>query len=204
MDRLQHGGLLSSSLEVRAAGNGSRTIKGKFPYGKRAVMHSGGNGRRPQKEEFAPRAFEFAVNDPKREIHLLVGHSYDQPLASRRAGTLTLRDTDEALFFDAEITPEIQQTTFWTNFWAAYTSNLMLGLSPGFRVAPPEVAPDAEETEEEDPEEGNALIRVIRHAVLFELSLVTRPAYEETEVEARSAFAAFEGNGFAHLRRWRV
>ena len=37
----------------------------------------------------------------------------------------------------------------------------------------------------EDPEEGNALIRTIFAAILFEMSIVTRPAYQGTELDMR-------------------
>ena len=43
---------------------------------------------------------------------------------------------------------------------------------------------------EEDPAEGTALIRVIFAALLYELSLVTRPAYDETEVETEERSAS--------------
>ena len=40
---------------------------------------------RQRKEKFAPHALDFAVKDETRPIHLLVGHSYDRPLAVRAA-----------------------------------------------------------------------------------------------------------------------
>ena len=63
---------------------------------------------------------------------------------------------------------------------------LSVGLSPGFNVPPPDVVPGAEELV---PEPGNpdVLIRIIHAAVLFELSIVTRPAYPESFVDLRSA-----------------
>ncbi|MDZ4394774.1 HK97 family phage prohead protease, partial [Cypionkella sp.] len=60
------------------------------------------------------------------------------------------------------------------------------GISPGFRVAPPEAVDKAEEVTEEDPSLGKALIRTIFAAVLFELSAVTRPAYDQTQLDQRS------------------
>ncbi len=176
----------AADLELRRARDGKRRLRGKFPYGKRAILDAGGRGRRPRKEEIGPRAFDFAINQPDREVHLLVGHSYDKPLARKLNGSLVLEDTDDALIFDAEIGEAIQQASYWIDFFAGFTAGLVVGLSPGFRVPPPETVPDAEETVEEDPAEGNALIRFIRHAVLAELSLVTRPAYAETTVEARA------------------
>lgn len=196
--------VFEAGLELRAAGDGSRRLSGRFPYRKRAVMDSGGNGRRPRKEEFGPRAFSYAVEDAERDIHLLIGHSFDKPLASRKAGTLSLRDGDDALAFEAILTPDILRTSFGQDFLAMFAAGLVGGISPGFRVAPPEAVAKAEETIEEDPVEGNALIRQIWAAVLFELSMVTRPAYHETETDLR-AFAppplvVPRANA---LRRWR-
>lgn len=200
------GPVFDAGLELRAAGDGTRRLKGRFPYKKRAVLDSGGNGRRPKKEEFAPKAFSFAVDDPERDIHLLIGHSFDKPLASKRAGTLILQDSAASLDFEAILTPDIQRTSWAMDFIAAFAAGLIGGISPGFRVAPPEVVDKPEETTEEDPRLGNALIRTIFAAVLFELSMVTRPAYDETEADLRSfSFDPVPRNGIIHpLSRWRL
>lgn len=182
-----------AGLELRRRGK-SRRLRGKFPYKKRAVLDAGGNGRRPKKEEFAPKAFSFAVEDPERDIHLLVGHSFDKPLASKKAGTLILTDTAEALKFEADLLPEVMETTWGKDFEASFAAGLIGGISPGFRVPPPEAVPNAEEVTEENPREGNALIRIINAAVLFELSVVTRPAYGETALELQGTAPA-QGSG---------
>lgn len=175
------------NLELRKrASHGLLQLQGRFPYNSRAVLHSGGNGRRPRKEQFAPRAFSYAVENEDRDIHFLVGHSFDRPLASRSAGTLDLTDTDEALTFTADITEDLQQAGYVQDFLRMLTAGLIGGISPGFRVAPPEAVENAETVEEEDPAEGKALIRTIFAAVLFELSAVTRPAYDETQIDQRS------------------
>ena len=164
------------ALEVRQEG---RTLGGRFRYGSTATMSDRG---RVRKESFAARAFSFAVDDPEREIHLLRGHSFDQPLASKRAGSLRLVDTDEALEFEATLPDE--QPTFMRDTVSMIRAGLVGGISPGFRVPPRDVVPGAEALE---PEPGNpdVQVRVIRAAVLFELSLVTRPAYPDTEVDLR-------------------
>jgi uncharacterized protein len=192
-------------LELRRAKDGAVRLRGKFPYGKRATISAGGRGRRPRKEEFAPKAFSFALEE-KREVHFLVGHSFDKPLASRGAGTLQLNDTDEALFVDADLTEEIQRASWVQDFLAGLAAGLMVGLSPGFRVPPPETVPDAEEVVEEDEGEGSALIRLIRAAVLFEISAVTRPAFEEATVEEARAFLRPDRHNAEVVRtlgRWR-
>jgi len=196
-------------LELRAARDGSRHLSGRFPYNSRAVLSDGGKSGRPKKEAFAPRAFAFRVDDPKADIHLLLGHSYDRPVASRSAGTMTLRDTDAALTFEAVITPEIQRASHVQDFLAMFAAGLVGGLSPGFRIPPPATVPDAESVVEEDPSEGRALIRTIFAALLYELSLVTVPAYKETNVEARNwqltAGGAILPDGLHRtLNRWRA
>lgn len=197
-------GAIFEGLELRREGDGTRRMRGKFPYRKRAVLSAGGNGRRPRKEEFAPGAFSFALNDPDRDIHFLLGHSFDHPLASRKNGTLIFTDTADALIFDATLTVQIQQASWVQDFLAGFAAGLIAGISPGFRIPPPEAVPDAEETIEEDPAEGNALIRIISAAVLFELSAVTRPAYEETEIEERAKDQLIQPDlRLETMRRWR-
>lgn len=177
-------------LELRRAADGATRLRGRFPYNKRAVLSDGGRTGRPQKEVIAPRAFAYRVDDPKEDIHLLVGHSYDRPLASRGAGTLDLLDSDEALTFTAIITPEMQRVSWVSDVMASIAAGLIVGLSPGFRIPPKRAVPDAEKVEDEgsDPANGmhNAIIRTIFAALLYEISLVTRPAYPETQVEARN------------------
>ena len=96
-----HGG----ALEVRRQRDGSTRLRGSFPYNSPAVLSDGGRTGRPRKEVIAPHAFAFRVNDPEKEIHLLLGHDFGQPLASKLTGTLKLEDTAKALLLDATITP---------------------------------------------------------------------------------------------------
>lgn len=196
----------SAGLELRAAGDGTRRLTGRFPYAKLAVIDAGGHGRRPRKEQFAPKAFSYAVEDAERDVHLLIGHSFDKPLASKKAGTLLLADSDEALTFDAVLTPDIQRTSWAQDFLASFAAGMIGGISPGFRVAPPEAVAKPEETTEENPQDGKALIRTIFAAVLFELSLVTRPAYAETDVNLRQFhWDRLPAQGAVYpLNRWRL
>lgn len=178
-------GLAFGTLELRAATRGKgKRLRGRFPYGKPAVLSDGGKKGRPKKEIIAPRAFAFRVERPEEEIHLLVGHDYGQPLASRGAGTLDLEDSDEALTFEAFIAPAVQRTSWWQDFEGAHAAGLVRGISPGFRIPPPRVAPEAEKVEAENPAQGIAMIRTIFEALLFELSVVTSAAYAEAMIDA--------------------
>lgn len=203
-------GFADGGLELRKRASGALALRGRFPYNKRAVLSDGGRTGRPKKEVIAPRAFAFRVNDPKEDIHFLVGHSYDRPLASRGAGTLELDDTPEALAFEASISEEMQQVSYVRDFLAALTAGLIMGLSPGFRIPPKRAVEEAETVEDEghDPENGahNAIIRTVHHALLYEISAVTRPAYDEAQIEARNWSPDFEWyvGGEAHpSSRWR-
>lgn len=193
-------------LELRKRASGAMLLHGRFPYGKRAVLSDGGRTGRPRKEVIAPRAFGYRVERAEEDIHLLIGHSYDRPLASRGAGTLDLADTDDALTFDASISVEMQQVSYVRDFLAGYAAGLIVGLSPGFRIPPERTVSNAETVEEENPSEGTALIRTIWQALLYEISVVTRPAYDETQLEARNWTPAPPAMSLNHKRgayRWR-
>ncbi len=177
----------NGGLTVRAEGDGSRVITGTFPYGVTATLSDGGrNGGRPRKERFKARAFSFRVDDPEADINLLVGHDFAKPLASKLTGSLSLKDADDALTFEARVAADVADTSHGRDALALINAGLAVGLSPGFRIPPQRAVEEAETVEDEDPAEGDAIIRTVNQALLYELSIVTRPAYKESQVEARS------------------
>lgn len=189
------GAYFADEMEVRRAGDGSTRLRGRFPYGKRAVLSDGGRTGRPKKEVIAPHAFKYRVDAPDKEIHLLVGHDFGQPLASKLTETLFLTDTAKALSFEAIVTREIAETSFGRDVLAMVSAGLAFGISPGFRLPPKRAVEKVEEIEEE-PDDGTldedgeprrgAIIRTVLSALLYELSIVTRPAYKESQIEARN------------------
>lgn len=203
----------SGGLEIRKRASGALALSGRFPYNKRAVLSDGGRTGRPRKEAIASRAFAYRVDDPDEDIHFLVGHSFDKPLASRGAGTLDLSDSDDALTFTATISEEMQEVSYVRDVLASIAAGLTLGISPGFRLPPKRAVPEPETIEDEghDPENGahNAIIRTVTAALLYELSVVTRPAYPEAQVEKRNwdvtRDSAMPDAGLRHsLSRWRA
>ena len=178
------GGSLGA-LEIRAEG-GTTRLRARFPYGAETELAPG------RLEVVAPRAFAARI-EQGAEIHLLSGHDYGKPLASTAAGNLTLRDADDALTTEAMIDAG---TTWAADFIAAHRAGLIRGLSPGFRVDP-----DGERIERR----GKDVLRRIERAQLFELSVVTRPAYPTAQVEAR-AWAPHPATRLAThpLKRWRL
>jgi HK97 family phage prohead protease len=175
------------SFEVRTEGGASR-LSGRFPYGAETSL---GNGRR---ERFAARAFRSRI-EAGENIFLLAGHDPEKPLASTEAGSLTLRDDDEALHIEARVAA----TTSWANdALAALAAGLTKGISPGFRV---------QSGGDMVTRSADGLLRTVTAADLFEVSLVTRPAYDAAQIAARSWDLA---NDEAHdafrrvLNRWRA
>jgi HK97 family phage prohead protease len=179
-------GAASGALELRATDGGVR-VSGRFPYNVETELAPG------RFEIVEPRAFAARI-EAGEDVHLLSGHDYRQPLASRAAGSLEIRETDEAL----EIEARIEGGTSWAaDFLAAHRAGLIRGLSPGFRV------PSGGDRIER---RGNGVLRRIERAELYEISTVTRPAFEAAQVEARSwaADPLRQVVGSHHLSRWRL
>lgn len=171
----------AAGLELRREGKRPK-IRGTFPYGALAVISDRGKVR---KERILRGAFDYTLENADREVNLLVGHDFDKPLASRSAGTLVFEDTSDALTFEAEITPGIEDVSHVRDALAMLDSGLVRGISPGFRVPPASTVPGAERLDEE-PGNPGVFIRTILQLLLYELSLVTRPAYPSSEAELRA------------------
>lgn len=176
------------ALEIRAEGGATR-LSARFPYGAETDLAPG------RREVIAPRAFSARI-EAGEDIHLLAGHDYEKPLASRAAGNLTITDTDDALMIEATIDGG---TTWARDFLAAHGSGLIRGLSPGFRV---------DQGGERIERRGAGVLRTITRASLFEISAVTRPAYPQAQIEARAWEAHQDRQPYRgavhHLNRWRV
>ena len=187
-----------SGLELRTEGGETRLL-GRFPYGRETVLREAGQGGPELREVFAPRAFAMRVEAQAMDIHLLSGHDFSKPMASRLAGTLTLTDTPEALLLEARIDPALAGVTYVTDILAGIRAGLTIGISPGFRVASITGAEDIKRS-------GNTVLRTVHLAHLEEVSIVTRPAYPDAQIEARSwrspTIAALRDPTFRY-RKWR-
>jgi len=105
----------------------------------------------------------------------------------------------------------IAESTHGRDAVAMLESGLATGISPGFRLPPQRAVAQSEiiTDEEHKPEEGKhrAIIRTILEALLYELSVVTRPAYPTTQVELRNWSTTDDSGALVvpkHLRRWRA
>lgn len=224
--------IFDGTLEIRARGVG-RVLAGRFAYSegpgrKMATIRDRGRVRKEriaadafgwQMREFAKlqkqmsEMIEEAVDEARvellrqelarRNIHVLAGHSFDRPLGDMKSGTARVASSAEAVEFEVDLPPDGDQPSWMADTVRMVRAGLAGGVSPGFRVPPASAVADAEGLE---PEPGNpgVQVRVIRQAVLDELSIVTRPAYSETEIVARAdeLFGAPAARGRERARRW--
>ena len=180
---------LDGELEIR---EGGRTLRGRFPYDSLAVVN---DRLKARKETFSAGAFQFSINEAKAKrarIDVLQGHSFNRPLGNTLDGSAVFEEIRNErggidAVFTVELPIEANQPMYMRDAVTAIRAGLMSGVSPGFRVAPKAVVPNAEEL---IPEPGNPSpfnIRRINQAVLYEMSIVTRAAYLDTSVENRMA-----------------
>jgi len=202
-------------LEIRAAGK-RRRLTGSFPYNRTATLSNGGRNGRPKKERFKPHSLRYNIEKQDVNLRLLSGHEYSKPLADRASGSLVVRDTPAAVTFEAVIPPEMETVSWVQDALAGVASGLIRGISIGFMLPPRRAVERAEEIEEE-PDDGTldengeprrgAIIRNIHAALLWELSLVTAPSYEDSEVSLRNWQAAMaeapDAGLHRVLNRWR-
>ena len=120
-------------------------------------------------EQVAPGAFTSALGG---DIRALADHDTRIVLGRTTAGTLELREDDRGLYGTIKINPEDQEAM---NLYHRVQRGDVTQCSFGFDI----VAEDYEHRPD-----GSDLW-IIRDVVLYEVSVVTFPAYAETSVQAR-------------------
>ena len=203
--------VFEGDLEIRARGAG-RVLSGRFPYSSgpgrnQATVNSRG---RTRKERIAPDAFGWQIERfqelqaelagvasdairseairqelERRNINILSGHSFDKPMGDMLRGTARVKSNKMAVTFEVDLPDEKDMPTYMLDTLKQIKTGRAGGISPGFNVPPADVVANAVSLE---PEVGNpgVMVRVIRQAVLAEISIVTRPSYSETDIDVRS------------------
>lgn len=130
-------------------------------------------------EVLAPGCFADALRNGDQV--LLWQHETSQPLARVSAGSLTLKEDATGLWFSAEL----PDTTTARDALELVRTGVVKQMSFGFTM------PDDGSGEQWDQRNGRPYRTVTRVKELFEVSLVTTPAYTSTTVsQARAAAAA--------------
>ena len=125
-------------------------------------------------EEIAPGAFTETLKDA--DVRALINHDTSLVLGRTKAGTLELKQDDHGLWGRIQINPNDQDAM---NLYERVKRGDVDQCSFGFEII----------KEETDFREDGSIHWTIREVKLWEVSVCTFPAYEETEVSARTTDA---------------
>lgn len=151
-------------FETRAEENGDMYISGYF-----SVFNSNYEIFPGATESIAPTAFDGALND---DIRCLINHETRLVLGRNKAETLTLRTDGVGLWGDVLINPKDQDAV---NLYERAKRRDVNQGSFGFDIL-----------DEEFTDLGDGRVHwTIKKVKLYEVSVVTFPAYQDTSVEAR-------------------
>lgn len=151
-----------SKFETREA-DGEMYISGYF-----AVFNSEYEMWPGAVESIADSAFEGALAD---DIRCLIDHETRLVLGRNKAGTLTLKTDSRGLWGEVRINPNDQDAV---NLYERVKRGDVDQCSFGFDIL-----------DEEFVDLGDSVKWIIKKVKLYEVSVVTFPAYEETSVSAR-------------------
>ncbi len=151
-----------SKFETREA-DGEMYISGYF-----AVFNSEYEMWPGAVESIADTAFDGALAD---DIRCLINHETRLVLGRNKAGTLTLKVDTRGLWGEARINPNDQDAV---NLYERVKRGDVDQCSFGFDIL-----------DEEFEDRGDTVKWTIKKVKLYEVSVVTFPAYEETSVSAR-------------------
>ena len=150
-----------SNLELRATGDGN-TLTGY------AAIFDSPSEPLPYTEYVRKGAFQKTLKDGA-DVRLLIDHS-GVPLARTKSGTLYLEEDDKGLLVEAELDPMNPDSA---RVISAMKRGDMSQMSFAFKAI-------------KDQFNEDRSVRELREVRLFDVSVVTFPAYEETVAEIRS------------------
>jgi uncharacterized protein len=132
-------------------------------------------------EQIAPGAFTKTIQEA--DVRFLIDHDPSLLLARTKSGTLRLSEDKVGLAADADLAP----TTYGRDLAVLLERGDVSQMSFGFQVVKDDWTEEQVETND-----GNSVdveVRTIREAKLFDVSVVTFPAYEGTDAKLRSMTA---------------
>ena len=146
-----------------------RQVKGKPMIRGYAAKFNVPSQPLPFLERIKPGAFTDAILHD--DVRALVGHDPDKIIGRTKSGTLTLREDDQGLY--CEIQPP--ETTVGRDVVESIKRGDLDGMSFGFSAV----------EDDWQPNDKGEMEREVRKAKLFDVSVVTYPAYPQTEVAVR-------------------
>ncbi len=166
---------IGTTVEVRASkrGDGIGVLRGYSAKYNEMSLDLGG-----WFERIAPGAFLAVLQD---DCRCLFNHRSEAILGRSSAGTLQLKDDDVGLYYECDL----PDTQCGRDTRVSVARRDITGCSFAFTVAP--------DGEEWDFNSQVAVRTIKRFARLYDVGPVTYPAYESTEVDARSFERALQG-----------
>lgn len=133
-------------------------------------------------EQVAPGAFTKTIREA--DVRFLIDHDPSLLLARTKSGTLRLSEDKVGLYADADLAP----TTYGRDLAVLLERGDVSQMSFGFEV----IKEDStyEKVERSNGDTVDVEVRTIREAKLWDVSVVTFPAYESTDAQLRSMVAA--------------
>jgi HK97 family phage prohead protease len=139
------------------------------------------------REKIERGAFTDAIG--RDDVVFLINHA-GLPLARTRSGTLKLYEDDKGLRIETELDPDDPDVK-------SITGKMRRGDLDKMSFA---FWPEVQEWDES----GDVPLRIIRKASLYDVSIVTTPAYEGTEIGLRSAAAAYAARPSLAAKRMKL
>lgn len=158
-----------SDFELRSGENGEMILEGYF-----AVYNSDYVIAPDMSESIAEGAFTRTINGG--DIRALINHDTTLVLGRTKSNTLELREDSHGLFGRVVINPNDKDAT---NLYARVQRGDVDGCSIGF-----EIPPGGEDSE---VRADGSVHWTIKDIDLYEVSACTFPAYQATNISARSA-----------------
>ena len=154
----------ASQFQTRADEAGDLYISGYF-----AVFNSNYEICTGATESIDEQAFDETLSN---DIRCLIDHETRLVLGRNKVGTLTLKIDSRGLWGEVKINPKDQDAM---NLYERVKRGDVDQCSFGFDIL-----------EEEWEDRGNSIHWTIKKVYLYEVSIVTFPAYQDTSVSARS------------------
>lgn len=166
--------LLADSKETEETKEGSKNISGyAFKFGQPSKDLGG------FVEVITPEALKEV---DLSEVFLLYGHDYSKPLASSKAGTLKLNVDETGLHFEAEL----PNTTYANDVYENVSKKILDSMSFGFVLGVDSF---------NQAEDGEVVRSIEKMKALNEISVVTIPAYDSTNVQVdKRSYETFMSN----------
>jgi hypothetical protein len=189
-DRLRQVRSVPTRFETRENEDGQLVISGYF-----SVFNSIYEIGPGMSESVAPGTF---LNSLSGDVRALTNHDSTLVLGRTTAGTLKLREDDIGLWGDVIINPKDSDAV---NTYERVKRGDVSQCSFGFRIT----------KEDTEVREDGSIHWTIRDVELYEVSVCTFPAYEATNVQARSAqraeiqereFAAWKDSMMRRIESW--